>query len=112
MLKLHDFFNRAVAVTLDALMMIVIDIGCQRGQRDLVDHFPVRSQGRLTALVVGERPASRKPVRRPARSEEPTSELPSLMRISYAVFCLKKHTNYQQYTPHSYFHPLFYINIQ
>src|SRR3546814_5451767 len=27
-----------------------------------------------------------------ARSEEPTSELQSLMRISYAVFCLKKNT--------------------
>src|SRR3546814_9403684 len=27
------------------------------------------------------------------RSEEHTSELQSLMRISYAVFCLKKHTN-------------------
>src|SRR3546814_2359571 len=27
-----------------------------------------------------------------ARSEEHTSELPSLMRISYAVFCLKKQT--------------------
>src|SRR3546814_9961556 len=27
---------------------------------------------------------------RPSRSEEPTSELQSLMRISYAVFCLKK----------------------
>src|SRR3546814_7072104 len=27
-----------------------------------------------------------------ARSEEQTSELPSLMRISYAVFCLKKTT--------------------
>src|SRR3546814_1071770 len=26
----------------------------------------------------------------PVRSEEHTSELPSLMRISYAVFCLKK----------------------
>src|SRR3546814_7408990 len=26
----------------------------------------------------------------PTRSEEHTSELPSLMRISYAVFCLKK----------------------
>src|SRR3546814_5300468 len=26
----------------------------------------------------------------PAQSEEPTSELQSLMRISYAVFCLKK----------------------
>src|SRR3546814_4778018 len=29
-------------------------------------------------------------VRSTARSEEHTSELPSLMRISYAVFCLKK----------------------
>src|SRR3546814_8259910 len=28
-----------------------------------------------------------------ARSEEHTSELQSLMRISYAVFCLKKNTN-------------------
>src|SRR3546814_6286001 len=28
-----------------------------------------------------------------ARSEEHTSELLSLMRISYAVFCLKKHTH-------------------
>src|SRR3546814_9561090 len=27
------------------------------------------------------------------RSEEHTSELPSLMRISYAVFCLKKQKN-------------------
>src|SRR3546814_6085670 len=32
-------------------------------------------------------------VRNPARSEEHTSELPSLMRISYAVFCLKKKKN-------------------
>src|SRR3546814_7318546 len=30
--------------------------------------------------------------RRPTRSEEHTSELQSLMRISYAVFCLKKKT--------------------
>src|SRR3546814_2120110 len=29
-------------------------------------------------------------VARPCRSEEHTSELQSLMRISYAVFCLKK----------------------
>src|SRR3546814_1250397 len=29
----------------------------------------------------------------PIRSEEHTSELQSLMRISYAVFCLKKKTN-------------------
>src|SRR3546814_68891 len=30
------------------------------------------------------------PARSPSRSEEHTSELQSLMRISYAVFCLKK----------------------
>src|SRR3546814_1980492 len=30
-----------------------------------------------------------------ARSEEHTSELQSLMRISYAVFCLKKKNNQQ-----------------
>src|SRR3546814_3593690 len=30
----------------------------------------------------------------PARSEEHTSELQSLMRISYAVFCLKKKNNH------------------
>src|SRR3546814_9113269 len=29
----------------------------------------------------------------PERSEEHTSELQSLMRISYAVFCLKKNNN-------------------
>src|SRR3546814_2781616 len=32
----------------------------------------------------------RHPRRHPPRSEEHTSELQSLMRISYAVFCLKK----------------------
>src|SRR3546814_7603356 len=36
--------------------------------------------------------ASYVPARRASRSEEHTSELQSLMRISYAVFCLKKTT--------------------
>src|SRR3546814_5803230 len=31
------------------------------------------------------------------RSEEPTSELQSLMRIAYAVFCLKNKNNSTQY---------------
>src|SRR3546814_8529130 len=43
--------------------------------------------------------ASRQP-----RSEEHTSELQSLMRISYAVFCLKKKTNYYFFS--SYSHPI------
>src|SRR3546814_3176150 len=34
------------------------------------------------------------------RSEEHTSELQSLMRISYAVFCLKKKTNIKLPTKH------------
>src|SRR3546814_2436477 len=42
--------------------------------------------GRVRFFVEGHR--SRR--RRETRSEEHTSELQSLMRISYAVFCLKK----------------------
>src|SRR3546814_5195656 len=38
---------------------------------------------------LGQRHAAHRP-----RSEEHTSELQSLMRISYAVFCLKKNTQY------------------
>src|SRR3546814_2429810 len=43
----------------------------------------------------GVHPGLRRPQQapgRPCRSEEHTSELQSLMRISYAVFCLKKKT--------------------
>src|SRR3546814_4198688 len=36
----------------------------------------------------------------PKRSEEHTSELQSLMRISYAVFCLKKKTTKKTITTH------------
>src|SRR3546814_7523979 len=39
-----------------------------------------------------------KPNKNLRRSEEHTSELQSLMRISYAVFCLKKKKQKQQYT--------------
>src|SRR3546814_10731654 len=35
-----------------------------------------------------------------SRSEEHTSELQSLMRISYAVFCLKNKTEKSQYRQH------------
>src|SRR3546814_10447934 len=41
----------------------------------------------------------------PARSEEHPSELQSLMRISYAVFCLKKNTGYYNlHTPETQEH--------
>src|SRR3546814_5992527 len=48
---------------------------------------------RRTAARHGDEPvrlSHRKPDRGGRRSEEHTSELQSLMRISYAVFCLKK----------------------
>src|SRR3546814_6751660 len=57
----------------------------------------VRDEGRVLILgmtsqgeVLGYVATADDPVTA-ERSEEHTSELPSLMRISYAVFCLKKH---------------------
>src|SRR3546814_10739099 len=43
------------------------------------------------------------------RSEEHTSELQSLMRISYAVFCLKKKNNHSTITQHMHNKHLTYI---
>src|SRR3546814_6574370 len=60
--------------------------------RHLVEHA---GAAQITSLKRAGAPADRKSrfQRRAARSEEHTSELQSLMRISYAVFCLtKKHT--------------------
>src|SRR3546814_5702825 len=51
-------------------------------------------QAMLLALVF--RPVVWRSEAREMRSEEHTSELQSLMRISYAVFCLKKKNNRQQ----------------
>src|SRR3546814_6840072 len=42
-------------------------------------------------------PDRARPEHRDRRSEEHTSELQSLMRISYAVFCLKKKITYIKY---------------
>src|SRR3546814_5392665 len=58
------------------------------------------------ALNMGKDPAHRKYniPDEPLRSEEHTSELQSLMRISYAVFCLKKKikdTTHIKYTTHT-----------
>src|SRR3546814_943683 len=55
-----------------------------------------RSSGPNEAIPSAANPGSRYhavSVATIARSEEHTSELPSLMRISYDVFCLKKKTN-------------------
>src|SRR3546814_8576220 len=68
----------------------------------LILGFPGLLLAAVVALVLREplRSASQPRERRPlsARSEEHTSELQSLMRISYAVFCLKKKIKEQQKT--------------
>src|SRR3546814_5603625 len=53
--------------------------------------LPYRQRGKgplPRPLLINTTPSTRKPL----RSEEHTSELQSLMRISYAVICLKKKT--------------------
>src|SRR3546814_8084483 len=51
--------------------------------------FTLRNPNRVRSLYMAL-------VGNPHRSEEHTSELQSLMRISYAVFCLKKKNHYTE----------------
>src|SRR3546814_9689935 len=77
-------------MTMNRILLVCIGNICRSPLAEalLKQHFPdktVHSAG-LAALV--GHPAD--------RSEEHTSELQSLMRISYAVFCLKKKTQQQR----------------
>src|SRR3546814_962668 len=77
-----------------------------RRQADAGGHSPQRPAGRAGPISTREAcdrtfprlRATRSDVEAEVqhRSEEHTSELQSLMRISYAVFCLKKKTSYSQ----------------
>src|SRR3546814_7423724 len=78
--------------------------GCRKGegQRDQSEEIarPVprllQASGRLARHLALAAPHRKRACRqvRFSRSEEHTSELQSLMRISYAVFCLKKTNKY------------------
>src|SRR3546814_1399767 len=61
------------------------DQAAAKGGQASIARFMTAIAGSI-GLVVGQYGA-------PDRSEEHTSELQSLMRISYAVFCLKKKNN-------------------
>src|SRR3546814_3853572 len=61
---------------------IVLNMGVGEATQD---KKKVTSAAEEMELIAGQKPVITK-----ARSEEHTSELQSLMRISYAVFCLKK----------------------
>src|SRR3546814_3571891 len=64
----HLFATAELKLQADALGIRKLDLGAEGGRLQFVEKPDVRS-------------------------EEHTSELHSLMRISYAVFCLKKKTN-------------------
>src|SRR3546814_2928670 len=62
----------------------------------MIDHYGTKDALELNAKIEFKRNEERYTF---LRSEEHTSELQSLMRISYAVFCLKKkQTTRQQHT--------------
>src|SRR3546814_7495593 len=73
---------------IDDLLLVVVDV--------------VQLQQVLLNLIRNAVEAmSESKIRELTRSEEHTSELQSLMRITYAVFCLKKKTTYKTNTQQS-----------
>src|SRR3546814_6593226 len=72
----------------DCLMVVYLDRRQTLGDR---------AAAPIATRVIGEIDLG--PIVRARRSEEHTSELQSLMRISYAVFCLKKKK--KKYTTHT-----------
>src|SRR3546814_8340283 len=70
--------------------------GARGGQSERVP-----GAGRLVSAGPGRAAGRYRPGGAFPRSEEHTSELQSLMRISYAVFCLKKKTRQKHTDPHT-----------
>src|SRR3546814_5008588 len=64
--------------------MLLVDRRCRAARGDMVPERVRRLRGKGTSR--------NRSIEIAFRSEEHTSELQSLMRISYAVFCLKKKT--------------------
>src|SRR3546814_2978040 len=76
--------------------MATLDVRLAEAERVIADAQlrQARAEGRLDPSIgVGVRQ-----LRETGRSEEHTSELQSLMRISYAVFCLQKNNYEYTYT--------------
>src|SRR3546814_4679935 len=86
------------AVEIVVVVPVVADALRICGQQiavELVDRLVLGRAGEKLHLVAGGRFVDLAGPVAEARSEEHTSELQSLMRISYAVFCLNKKKNTQ-----------------
>src|SRR3546814_6257762 len=86
-------------VLADRLALTLINRGQIKADDFIIDEggaVSLTEDGRKTVLVAWQ-DRKKRDLRHPflgeTRSEEHTSELQSLMRISYAVFCLKKKNN-------------------
>src|SRR3546814_2536561 len=85
--KIDVLFNNAAATSFEVNQADRTAVDTPIAIRDLVMNVNVRG------VMLGCKYAIPHMIRN--RSEEHTSELQSLMRISYAVFCLKKNTHTQ-----------------
>src|SRR3546814_3879419 len=82
-------FALVADIDAEACLTQVLDpLGAAHATGALVHHHPRQRRGRGRNILCGRFWRAR------TRSEEHTSELQSLMRISYAVFCLKKKKEY------------------
>src|SRR3546814_2344024 len=86
----------ALAVEAPATMLVIHGgAGLQREGTSEADEAALRAAITLALRTGHAELAAGKPALDAVRSEEHTSELQSLMRISYAVFCLKKNNKRQ-----------------
>src|SRR3546814_1143024 len=92
----HELGARAVTAALGRAGVPGDDVG-EVVMGCIAQNGPDAYNARRVALAAGLHP-------RIPRSEEHTSELQSLMRLSYAVFCLKKKTREQTHTTTKDYH--------
>src|SRR3546814_6901224 len=97
--QLRDIYQQPVTLSLDASASAQIEGSVACVEQILAENRTAYGINTGFGLLASTRIASedlenlqRSLVLSHARSEEHTSELQSLMRISYAVFCLKKKT--------------------
>src|SRR3546814_6965873 len=93
--SLVDVLNRGAPVAILAVGMTLV---IATGGIDLSVGAVMAISGAVAASLADSQPIAVALLAALARSEEHTSELQSLMRTSYAVFCLKKKNSHKHKT--------------
>src|SRR3546814_828053 len=74
--------------------------GVRRISAQVMENYPLTARARVAEMTSAAEAEPARAVTFQGRSEEHTSELQSLMRISYAGFCLKKKKNQKNKETH------------